>query len=218
MSETPGVPSAERFPASLGQSSLSEVLNPDRRPRRSSPRATARAERVPHAGFPAEQRALLRSPVARAHIVTRLSGSLLTAASVLLVDQITKWLALRYLATFPDQSIPIASDVLRLTYVANRGAAFGILQDQTLFFVVVGMAVIAVIVASYRYFPVNGALLNLALGLQLGGAFGNLLDRVRLGYVVDFVDVAIWPVFNFADSAIVIGVSILVFRLTRKTA
>jgi len=153
---------------------------------------------------------------ARAHLLTRLSSSLLTAAAVLLVDQVTKTLAQFYLARVPDQSIPMAGDVLRLTYVANRGAAFGILQDQTLFFVVVGLAVIAVIVASYRYFPVNGPLLNLALGLQLGGALGNLLDRVRHGYVIDFVDVAIWPVFNVADSAILMGVSILVFRLTRK--
>jgi signal peptidase II len=160
-------------------------------------------------------RSAVRVPHAR--VIARLGASLVTGAVVLLVDQATKWLAQSYLARVPDQSIPIAAgDLLRLTYVANRGAAFGILQDQTLFFVVVGLAVIGVIVASDLYFPVNGALLNLALGLQLGGAFGNLLDRVRYGYVVDFVDVAIWPVFNVADSAIVIGVSILVLRLTRK--
>jgi signal peptidase II len=159
-------------------------------------------------------------------LIRRLVASVVIAAGVLAADQLTKWLAQTYLTRMPDQSIPIVDDLIRLTYVANRGAAFGILQNQTLFFVVIGVGVIAVIVASYRYFPVNGVLLNLALGLQLGGAVGNLVDRIRNGYVVDFVDVALrragaggtpleWPVFNLADSAIVIGVGILAFHLMR---
>ncbi|TME44227.1 MAG: signal peptidase II [Chloroflexi bacterium] len=102
---------------------------------------------------------------------------------------------------------------LRLTYVQNRGAAFGLLQDQTAFFVFVGVLVIGVIAASYRYLPRSGFRLHLALGLQLGGAIGNLIDRIRQGYVVDFVDFGYhsnwWPVFNVADSAIVIGVALL---------
>lgn len=151
-----------------------------------------------------------------AAVLRRLAGSMLAATGVLIADQITKGLAETYLPRFPDQSIPILGDLLRLTYVANRGAAFGILQDRTLFFVAVGLVVVVVIVASYRYFPVNGALLNIALGLQLGGAIGNLIDRIRYGYVVDFIDVAIWPVFNLADSAIVIGVGILALRLLRE--
>jgi signal peptidase II len=149
-------------------------------------------------------------------LLRRLGASIAIAAAVLVADQFTKWLAQTYLTQAQDQSIPIIGDLLRLTYVANRGAAFGILQDQTLFFVFVGIVVIGVIVASYRYFPVNSTLLNVALGLQLGGALGNLIDRVRYGFVVDFVDVAIWPVFNVADSAIVIGVGILAFHLMRS--
>jgi len=159
-------------------------------------------------------------------LVRRLVASVLIAAGVLAADQLTKWLAQSYLTRVPDQSIPIFGDLVRLTYVANRGAAFGILQNQTVFFVVIGVGVIAIIVASYRYLPVNGVLLNLALGLQLGGAVGNLIDRVRNGFVVDFVDVALrragsgavpleWPVFNLADSAIVLGVAILAFHLMR---
>lgn len=159
-------------------------------------------------------------------LLRRLVTSVVIAAGVLAADQLTKWLAQTYLTRLPDQSVPIIDDLVRLTYVANRGAAFGILQNQTLFFVVIGVGVIAVIVASYRYFPVNGVMLNLALGLQLGGAVGNLVDRLRNGYVVDFVDVALrragsgsvpleWPVFNLADSAIVIGVCILAFHLMR---
>lgn len=146
----------------------------------------------------------------------RVALSILTAVGVLAADQATKWLAQTYLTQQPDQSVSIAGDLLRLTYVANRGAAFGILQNQTVFFVVVGVAVVGVIVASYRYFPVDGYLLNLALGLQLGGAIGNLIDRLRHGFVVDFVDFAIWPVFNVADSSIVIGVGILALHLLRQ--
>jgi signal peptidase II len=215
MSETTGAPNAERPARSRGYEA------PEPRP---GDAVRAGAAVGVTFGRPSPMLALEDGRLERGRrrarnpsLLARLSGSLLAGVAVLVADQITKWLAQTYLARVPDQSIAIASDILRLTYVANRGAAFGILQDQTLFFIAVGTAVVAVIVASYRYFPVSGTLLNLALGLQLGGALGNLLDRVRLGYVVDFVDLAIWPVFNVADSAIVIGVSILVFRLTRKT-
>jgi signal peptidase II len=133
------------------------------------------------------------------------------AILVVAVDQITKRLAEERLRG--QRSIPVVDDILRLTYVENRGAAFGLLQDQTTFFVFVGILVIGVIAASYRYLPRSGFRLHLALGLQLGGAIGNLVDRVRQGYVVDFVDFGYrsnwWPVFNVADSAIVIGVCLL---------
>jgi signal peptidase II len=133
------------------------------------------------------------------------------AALVVVADQITKRVMEDRLRDKP--SIPVVDDILRLTYVQNRGAAFGLLQDQTTFFVLVGILVIGVIAASYRYLPRSGFLLHLALGLQLGGAIGNLIDRIRQGYVVDFVDFGYranwWPVFNVADSAIVVGVALL---------
>jgi signal peptidase II len=136
------------------------------------------------------------------------------AALVVIVDQVTKRLAEDRLRG--QRSVPLVDDVLRLTYVENRGAAFGLLQDQTTFFVFVGILVIGVIAASYRYLPRSGFLLHLALGLQLGGAIGNLIDRIRQGYVVDFVDFGYrsnwWPVFNAADSAIVVGVALLAFN------
>src|SRR5687767_9536061 len=117
---------------------------------------------------------------------------------------------------------PVLGDYFRFTYVENRGAAFGLLQDQTAFFVLVGVLVIGVIAASYRYLPRSGLLLHLALGLQLGGAIGNLIDRVRQGYVVDFVDFGYhsnwWPVFNVADSAIVVGVALLALNALSPNA
>ena len=141
------------------------------------------------------------------------------AVAVVVADQITKRLAEGRLRD--QRSVPVVDDILRLTYVENRGAAFGLLQDQTMFFVLVGILVIGVIAASYRYLPRSGFLLHLALGLQLGGAIGNLIDRVRQGYVVDFVDFGYranwWPVFNVADSAIVIGVALLALNALSPT-
>ena len=137
------------------------------------------------------------------------------AGLVVVLDQFTKRLAEERLERTGVRSVPLPGigDFLRFTYVENRGAAFGLLQDQTAFFVLVGVLVIGVIAASYRYLPRSGLRLHLALGLQLGGAIGNLIDRIRQGYVVDFVDFGYrsnwWPVFNIADSAIVIGVTLL---------
>ena len=105
------------------------------------------------------------------------------------------------------RSVPLIGEYIRLTYVENRGAAFGVLQDQTAFFILVGLVVISVIVASYRYIPEPSWLLNVCLGLQMGGAVGNLIDRIQVGYVVDFIDLTFWPVFNVADSAICVGVA-----------
>jgi signal peptidase II len=142
------------------------------------------------------------------------------AVAVVVADQITKRLAEDRLRG--QRSVPVIDDILRLTYVENRGAAFGLLQDQTMFFVLVGILVIGVIAASYRYLPRSGFLLHLALGLQLAGAVGNLIDRIRQGYVVDFVDFGYhanwWPVFNVADSAIVIGVALLALNALAPSA
>src|SRR2546421_841 len=145
------------------------------------------------------------------------------AVLVVVVDQLTKRLAEDKLERAGVRSVPlpIVGDYLRFTYVENRGAAFGLLQDQTAFFVFVGVLVVGVIAASYRYLPRSGFRLHLALGLQLGGAIGNLIDRIRQGYVVDFVDFGYrsnwWPVFNVADSAIVIGVALLALNALSPT-
>jgi signal peptidase II len=146
-----------------------------------------------------------------------------TTLAVMALDQVTKALATRYLlgpgGTGP-QSIPVLGEYIRLTYVQNRGAAFGLLQDQTAFFILVGIVVIVVIVASYRQIREPNWSLHLSLGLQMGGALGNLVDRIRQGYVVDFFDLTFWPVFNIADSAICVGVALLAWNMlfTRQHA
>ena len=136
-----------------------------------------------------------------------------TALAVIALDRWTKQLATDQLLNSGLRSIPLLGEYIKLTYVENRGAAFGVLQDQTAFFILVGVIVISVIVASYRYIPEPSWILNLCLGLQMGGAVGNLIDRIQVGYVVDFIDLTFWPVFNIADSAICVGVAGLAYSV-----
>lgn len=120
----------------------------------------------------------------------------------LMADQATKGLVTRTMS--PGQSIP-DEGILRATYVVNSGSAFGLFPDQTLLLTFASLVGIGVLLYFYRTHPVDSLMLRLSLGLMLGGAMGNLIDRVRLGHVVDFIDVGAWPVFNLADSAIVVG-------------
>jgi signal peptidase II len=85
-----------------------------------------------------------------------------------------------------------------------------------LLFVVIAVIVVAAIIFYYRHLPTGQWWIKVSLGLQLGGALGNLLDRLRQGYVIDFIDFKIWPVFNLADSSIVVGVAILAYYLLRE--
>jgi signal peptidase II len=129
------------------------------------------------------------------------------AGLVLVSDQITKSLIRATLAV--GQSVP-EDGFFRLTHVINTGAAFGILQGQGVLILVSTFIGVAAIILYYVFPPLNSTLLGFGLGLQLGGALGNLLDRVRYGHVTDFLDFRVWPVFNLADSAIVVGVALLV--------
>jgi signal peptidase II len=97
--------------------------------------------------------------------------------------------------------------------VHNTGAAFGILPNQTVLFILIALAIVAGLIFSYHRLAQGPLWIRVGLGLVLGGAIGNLTDRVRLGYVVDFIDLRWWPVFNLADSSIVIGVCILIVTL-----
>ena len=135
---------------------------------------------------------------------------LVILVATLMADQVTKGLVV--LAMSPGQSVP-GSGLFRFTYVTNTGSAFGLFPNQTVFLVLASFVGIGVLLVFYRTHPLNNNLLHASLGLQLGGALGNLVDRVRLGYVVDFIDVGAWPVFNLADSAIVVGLIGLLWTL-----
>ncbi len=105
--------------------------------------------------------------------------------------------------------------ILRITHTTNSGAAFGILPQQGGMFILIAAVVAVAIVLYYRHVPDGDWLIRLGLGLQLGGAVGNLIDRLRFGYVVDFIDVGFWPIFNIADASITIGVVLIAYALWR---
>ena len=114
----------------------------------------------------------------------------------------------------PTQSVPVIPAVLHLTYVQNTGAAFGFFRGYSSVFVLVSVMIAAWILMELMRRRRRPRLIQLGLSLILGGAIGNLVDRVRLGYVVDFIDVRVWPVFNLADSAITVGVGLLLVTQT----
>ncbi len=106
----------------------------------------------------------------------------------------------------------------RITYGTNSGTAFGLFPDHTTLLIFVSLIAIGFLFYFYRAHAMRSLVLRCAIGLQLGGAFGNLIDRVLNGKVVDFIDVGPWPIFNIADSSIVIGIAILMgtFLLTKE--
>lgn len=131
------------------------------------------------------------------------------AATVIVLDQITKAIVRGSLdrgESWPDADWPV-----RIRYVTNTGAAFGILQDQTTFLIVMALIGLAAIYLYYRYPPFEHGVVPIAIGMMLGGAAGNLIDRIRLGRVTDFVDFRFWPAFNVADSSITIGILVILF-------
>lgn len=141
---------------------------------------------------------------------------LVLTLSFLILDQWTKHLVHGSFAW--GESRPVVKGVFSLTYVRNSGAAFGILHKapphlRDPFFIVVPLVALFVILFLFVRLPSNQLLTATALSLILSGAIGNLIDRLRFGYVIDFLDFFIkdyhWPAFNVADSCIVVGVGIL---------
>lgn len=132
--------------------------------------------------------------------------------SVLVADQLTKFIV--SLCLSPGASIPVIKNVFHITYVLNPGAAFGILKGQTYFFISVGLLAVIFILISLR--RQQSLRIKIALALILSGALSNLIDRLRLNAVIDFLDFRIWPVFNFADSAITIGAILLAYSILIK--
>ncbi len=146
-------------------------------------------------------------PTLVAHRARRDAPFFVVAASIFALDQLTKAIIRGWLAV--GESWPSDDWLVKLTHVTNSGAAFGILQGQGLFLTVTAVIAIGAIVFYYAYPPLEHGLMRIAMGLLLGGAFGNLLDRVRFGEVTDFVDFPRYPEFNVADSSIVIGLVII---------
>ncbi|TAK02214.1 MAG: signal peptidase II [Chloroflexota bacterium] len=140
----------------------------------------------------------------------------LLATSIVVADQVTKaWITS---ALAPDGVTPILGEYLRLTYTQNSGALFGLFRGQAAPFAILSLIVIAIIVA-YHGRSGRNPYMTLTLGLLLGGAIGNAIDRLRLGYVVDFVDAGIggfrFYTFNVADSCISLAVLLLLVAAIR---
>ncbi len=135
------------------------------------------------------------------------------AAVVIALDQYTKSLVREHLTPYVSWN-PIAwlEPFVTFTYVKNTGAAFGLFPNMGGLFIVVAVVVVALIIVYYRRLAESSWLLKVAFGLQLGGAIGNnLIDRLFMGYVTDFIDVRIWPIWNLADASIVVGTALLAY-------
>ena len=141
------------------------------------------------------------------------------ALVIIIADQISKWWMIDLLSS---GKITVIDDFFYLTLVYNRGAAFGIFPGRNILFIVLSLLTIAALIFFYRSFFSGSVWARISGGLILGGAVGNLIDRFRFNYVVDFLDFQFgtyhWPAFNIADSAICVGVTLLIITvlLTKK--
>lgn len=154
----------------------------------------------------------------------------LIVLTIVSVDQLTKGWVVRELPAYTPVDVAAwLRPVLSFTYVKNTGASFGMFPQLNSVFTVLSAVVILLLALFQRTIPPQAWIVHVALALVMGGALGNLIDRITRGYVVDFLDVnfwpfANWPVFNVADSAIVVGVAILLIdsfflhHLERATA
>ncbi len=147
----------------------------------------------------------------------------LTVGSLLLLmDQLSKYYIEKLLS--PGESVPIIKNLFQLTLIHNSGGAFGLFRRSGSFlFIIVSVLVLTLILLFWKKFLLEAGLGGkLSLSLIIGGASGNLVDRLRFGHVIDFLDFSLrghhWPAFNFSDMGISIGVIILCYKMLKKTS
>jgi len=136
------------------------------------------------------------------------------AIVIVLIDQLTKFLIKTNFQL--KQSSPIIKNFFHLTYIHNFGAGFGILQGQRLILLFISLVVVGVIFFNLDKIKEKETLLQVLVGFVLGGAVGNLIDRFTYGFVIDFLDFQIWPIFNVADSFVTIGIIGLIIYFWKK--
>jgi signal peptidase II len=140
---------------------------------------------------------------------------LLTALAILVADQVTKALVVGNLAI--GERVDLLGDLVQIWHVQNRGAAFSLFQGGTVIFLVVSVLSIGMVAYFHRTMRDRSPWLHVVLGIVLGGTLGNFTDRLRQGYVTDWLSVGFgdtrWPTFNVADSSVVVGIGILVVYL-----
>lgn len=133
----------------------------------------------------------------------------------IILDQLTKWLSVKYLQPIYPDSIPIIKNVFQLTYVENDGAAFGMLDNHRMLFMVPSVIMI-VVLSLYLFLGLaENKLYAVSVAMIISGGIGNMIDRIALGYVVDMLDFVLinFAVFNVADSFVCVGAGLLIFAL-----
>ncbi|MBU2563197.1 MAG: signal peptidase II [Actinobacteria bacterium] len=139
---------------------------------------------------------------------------LISAVCVLILDQVTKYIII--------EKLPISSEIevirgfFYITHLKNTGAAFGLFQDSTRTLTIISFVAIVLIIILKIMLKLNYAFYNVSLGFILGGALGNLIDRYFVGEVTDFLNFTFWPVFNIADSFIIIGFCLIIILILRE--
>lgn len=131
------------------------------------------------------------------------------AGLVIFIDQLSKFYIQHNLEI--GESIPLIKGILHITYIENPYTSFGLFKYQTIFFVMASLISLILVILIYKKVIFkNRPFMYIPFSLILGGAIGNLIDRIRVeGRVIDFIDIKIWPIFNFADMSIVCGMSII---------
>ncbi|MBC8390071.1 MAG: signal peptidase II [Actinobacteria bacterium] len=139
---------------------------------------------------------------------------LISAVCVLILDQVTKYIVIEKLPI--NSSIEVIRGFFYITHVKNTGAAFGLFQDRTRTLTIISIVAIVLIILLKSMLKLNYAFYNVSLGFVLGGALGNLIDRYFVGEVTDFLNFTFWPVFNIADSFIIIGFCLIIILILRE--
>jgi signal peptidase II len=139
-----------------------------------------------------------------------------TTILVFVLDQIFKFLVHNFMHL--GQSIPLLGNIVSLTYVRNTGAAFSLFIGFSPYLIVVGVLVVLAVLYFHYRLPSKPIFLQFGLACVLGGSLGNLADRIFRGYVVDYLDITLWPVFNLADIMINIGVILIAYKMLSAEA
>lgn len=135
--------------------------------------------------------------------------------SIIILDQLSKYYIQQSMQL--GMSIPVWDGIFHITYILNPGAAFGILENQRVFFLLIAGVLILSAIVMRRWIQNEPPLMRVGIGMLIGGAVGNVIDRAIIGSVVDFLDFRIWPIFNIADIFIVSGVGLMTYMLLKSS-
>lgn len=178
---------------------------------------TSCTDRQPAAGRTCVKECSINQPVSQggSHNTARAAAfAIIAAVAVLGLDLLSKRIVLDRLGPDGDHDVvTIVPGVLRLIFVRNTGSAFGLFQGSSEVIKVLAVVAVVILGLYYARAATRDPLLAVALGLQVGGAIGNIIDRFRFGYVIDWIDLPRFPTFNLADTGITIGIVLLIYCL-----